>query len=155
MEILVVIGILAILATVVYLSLGGARTRSGDDLRRAELDRMGQFLKAAGSGIANFTQNLPEEGDLNVLFDEIEGETGNQLFGQRPQDPNAPDGETGFDYIINDNDIVIYANLAESETEINLPYNQPTPGGGDGIFEGTGDWSSGLNNTNKYYQVTN
>jgi prepilin-type N-terminal cleavage/methylation domain-containing protein len=154
-ELLVTIGIIGLLATVVVLALGTTRANATDKLRMVELNRMGQWLKAAGGSLGSYTAGLPAEGDLSVLFDELETRTGNKLFGQSPQDPNAPDGQTGFGYIISGGDIAIYANLQDSAAEVTLPYTAPTPGGGDGVLQGTGSWSSGLNGTDKYYQVSN
>jgi prepilin-type N-terminal cleavage/methylation domain-containing protein len=154
-ELLVAIGIIGLLATVVVLALANTRTNATDKLRMAELNRMSQWLKTAGGSLGSYTAGLPTEGDLGVLFDELEAKTGNKLFGQRPHDPSAPGGQTGFGYIINGSSIVIYANLQNSDAEVSLPYSAPTPGGGDGVLQAAGVWSQGLNGTDKYFQVTN
>ena len=154
-EILIAIAIVAVIATIVFLSLASTRQDAGDKLRRAELDRIGQPLRAAGGNLSGYLSGVPASGDLNILFDEIEINTNFKIFGQRPKDPNAPAGDTGFGYIISGSDIVIYANLQNSEAEVTLPYSEPTPGGGNGVLQGTGSWSSGLNGTDRYYQVTN
>jgi prepilin-type N-terminal cleavage/methylation domain-containing protein len=154
-ELMITIGVLALLATAIYLALSGVRTKAGDDLRRAELNRLSQPLRAVGGSLDSYLTGLSPQGDLNVLLDELENRTGKKIFGQRPKDPSAPSGETGFGYIISGGDIVIYANLSDADAEVTLPYNAPTPGGGTGTLQGTGTWASGLNNTDKYYQVSN
>jgi len=154
-ELLIVIAVVGIIATVVFLSLASTRQDAGDSLRKSELDRIGQPLRAYGGNLSSYLSGVPPSGDLNILFDEIELKTNFKIFGQRPKDPNAPTGETGFGYIISGSDIVIYANLANPEAEVTLPHAAPTPGGGNGVLQGSGSWSSGLNGTDKYYQVSN
>lgn len=154
-ELLITIGILALIATIAFVALSGTRTKAGDDLRKAELNRLGQVLRSAGGSLGGYLAGLPAEGDLNILFDEIESRAGKKIFGTRPKDPNAPDGETGFGYIISGSDIAVYANLRDREAEVTLPHSAPTPGGGNGVLRGTGSWSSGLNGTDRYYQVSN
>ena len=154
-ELLVVVAVVGIIATIVFLSLSSTRQDAGDKLRKAELDRIGQPLRSFGGQLSGYLSGVPTNGDLNILFDEIELKTNFKIFGQRPKDPNAPASETGFGYIISGSDIVIYASLANPEAEVSLPHSAPTPGGGNGVLQGIGSWASGLNNTDKYYQVSN
>jgi prepilin-type N-terminal cleavage/methylation domain-containing protein len=154
-EILIAVAIIGVIATIVFLSLSATRQDAGDRLRKAELDRIGQPLRATGGQLGGYLSGVPTSGDLNILFDEIELQTNFKIFGQRPKDPNAAASETGFGYIIVGSDIVIYANLQNSEAEVTLPHSAPTPGGGNGVLQGTGSWGSGLNRTDRYYQVSN
>ena len=156
LELLITIGIIALLATVVFVALSGTNTRARDAARLADLNTLGRYLQSVGQSIGNYLpSSLPTEGDLQVLIDEAESQSGFNLFRQEPRDPAAQTGESGYRYIISGGDIVIFANLDNPETEVDLSFTEPTPAGGSGVFQGTGEWADGWNGTDKYFQVSN
>jgi len=151
-EILVVIAIVAILATIVGVSLLSARDKARDAKRMSELNQIGRFL--------TFGCLMPDGGageyDLKVLINEYKTkypQYANQI-------PDIKDPKTGTDLVSNykyiidaNNNCVLYANLEREEEKITLPgITVPTPRGGKGIFEGL---SKGWNGSKKFFQISN
>ncbi|MFW0862258.1 MAG: prepilin-type N-terminal cleavage/methylation domain-containing protein [Candidatus Komeilibacteria bacterium] len=151
-EILVVIGIIGILSTMVIVSLGSVRYKARDTKRINDLSQIGRFL--------SFGCLVPADGvgeyDLNDLIAEYKAKYPQQahLIPSSLKDPKTGNSNTSnYTYIINEeNDCALYANLENTEAEVNLTQiNEATPKGGIGIFKGV----VGVNGSNKYYQVSN
>jgi prepilin-type N-terminal cleavage/methylation domain-containing protein len=152
-EILVVIAVIGILASVMFAAFSGVRDKARDVKRKAELSQIGQFLM--------MSCYLPDAGtgeyDLVLLAQEILNKNPQYANYLRsvPRDPRSgTETESKYIYIVNaeGTKCALYANLENSGEQITLPITVPTPGGGKGTFEAE---SSGWNGTQIYYQVSN
>lgn len=152
-EILVVIAIIGILATIAIIYLGGSTIKARDTKRMSDLNQIGRFF--------SFGCLMPEAGageyDLNELIEEYKVKYP-QYAGNIPK--NIRDPKTGTDslsnykYLINaSKHCVLYANLENNDEEVTLPaISEATPGGGKGIFASP---ENGWNGSNKYFQISN
>jgi len=157
-ELIVVIGIIAVLATIVAVATSSVRIKVRDQARMTDLNNIYRFLgTAGGSSIASYwPDSIPNEDDLNVLIDAWKSKFNSNLFSQPPHDPRAAtQSKSGYRYRYDSGNVVIYANLEKKDTPATLSFSEPTPAGGRGVFIGTGPWTSGVNGTDRYYQVSN
>jgi len=153
-ELLVVIGIISIIASIVFVSLFFARDKARDSKRKLELSQIGRFL--------SFSCYLPDSGDgeydLADIVDELRAKYPkySDTLKNTPKDPAVgTDEETFYKYVVSDNGTkcAMYANLENEEEPVTLTtINTPTPKGGTGVLEAL---SSGWNGTPKYFQVSN
>jgi type II secretory pathway pseudopilin PulG len=153
-----VLGIVAVLATIAVPALVGARARARDQARVTDLNTIYRFLgTAGGTSVATYwPTGIPDEGDLKTLTDALAAKYGGSLFAQAPTDPRAGSGATsGYRYRYDNGDVAIYANLENPNAPPTLSVSEPTPAGGRGVLVGTGTWASGVNGTDRYYQVSN
>lgn len=152
-ELLVVIAIISLLATIAFIYFGGARGQAGDAKRINDLNQIGRFL-TFGCPIPD---GGPGEYDLNELASEIKAKYP-QYAKNIPnnfQDPKTgTKDKSNYKYILDsNNNCVLFANLENDETEIDLPaLSEPTPRGGKGVFAAP---AIGWNGTNKYFQISN
>jgi prepilin-type N-terminal cleavage/methylation domain-containing protein len=157
-EMLVVIGIIAVLATIVAVATSAVRIKTHDQARMTDLNNIYRFLGTAGGGsIASYwPDSIADDGDLNELLNALSVKFNTKFFSQAPRDPSAAtQSESGYRYRYNNGNLVIYANLEKKDTPPTLLFNEPTPAGGRGVFVGTGAWANGINGTDRYYQVSN
>lgn len=157
-ELIVVIGIIAALATIVAVATSSARIKVRDQARMTDLNNIYRFLGTAGgsSAASYWPDNIPNEGDLNDLMSALSAKLNTKFFSQSPRDPSAgAQSASGYRYRYNNGNVVIYANLEKKDTPATLSFGDPTPAGGRGVFVGTGLWVSGVNGTDRYYQVSN
>jgi len=149
-ELIIVIAIIGLLATIAFVYLGGARNKARDVKRKSDLAQIGRFFSlscyAPDSGPGTY--------DLNEIIDEFK--TKNPQYASLV--PSIKDPKTGSDettnyfYIYsNDNKCTLYANLENPDEAATLVITAPTPGGGTGVFAGADGW----NGTDKYFQVSN
>ena len=153
-EILVVIGIIGILATVVYAALGSVRIRSRDTKRKYDISQIGRFmslscfLPSSGGGEYDLADLAAELLVANPQYQ--------QYLKKVPEDPKSGTAaQTNYTYIItaDGQKCALYANLENKNETITLSnLTDPTPGGGNGVLSGT---TTGANNTNIYYQYSN
>lgn len=152
-EILVVIAIIGIIATIISVSLLGARDKARDTKRKAEISQIGRFL--------TISCYLPDSGegiyDLIPLAQEILAKNPQyqKYFKTIPRDPKTgTDTESKYIYIVNDagDKCALYANLENEKEKVTLSIIQPTPKGGTGVFRAT---SPGWNGTPLYFQYSN
>ena len=152
-ETMVVVLIIAILATIATVFLGNVRARANDSKRKAELAQVGKFLTGncylqnAGAGAY----------DLIDLFNELKAqdEKYQSLNISQWHDPKSGTAEkSNYIYLVTaDNKCVLYANLENDGEPVTLfDINTPTPGGGNGVFAST---TKGFNGGLKYFQVSN
>lgn len=159
-EILVVIAIIGVLSSISVVALARARVKARDTIRKTELNQLGRYVNAGGSGIAQYIPaTAPQGGDLLELIQAVETAQGSNMFRQKPYDPDFEEGgtESGYRYLLDgDKNIAVYANLENDEEPVTLPtYAAPVPRGGSGAWKGTGAYAEGVNGTDKYYQVSN
>lgn len=153
LEILIVIAIIGILATIMLVAFSGVRERARDAKRKTELAQIGQFLMLscylpnAGAG----------EYDLIPLSQEllIKNPQYANYLRSVPKDPKSgTETESKYIYIVNSDGTkcALYANLENNEEKTTLSITAPTPGGGKGIFKAGG---SGWNGSSIYFQISN
>ena len=152
-ETLVVMAIIGIIASIIMVSLVGARNKARDVKRKAELSQIGRFLV--------LSCYLPDAGagdyDLMSIAQEliVKNPQYSQYISAIPRDPKTgTDTESRYRYIVNDDGskCALYANLENQNEPITLPnITVPTPRGGIGVFRG----SSGWNGTDLYFQYSN
>ncbi|MBD3282639.1 MAG: prepilin-type N-terminal cleavage/methylation domain-containing protein [Candidatus Portnoybacteria bacterium] len=151
-EILVVIAIIGIIASIVMVSLFNARDKARDTKRKTDISQIGRFL--------TISCYLPSQGggeyDLIDLADElIEKYPKYEKYIKKiPRDPRSGNNEESkYYYIVNEDGdkCALYANLENENEETDLEINEPTAKGGTGVFEGDPGW----NGTSLYFQYSN
>jgi len=153
-EVLVVVTIIGILATIVFVTLAPIRIKARDTKRKAELSQIGRFL--AGSCY----QPSGGDGDYDLanLFDELKIRYPQitNFISQPPQDPKTGSlSQTNYHYIFSSAGpkCVLYANLENVSEPVTLTqFTAPTPGGGTGVLRTV---SAGWNGTDLYFQFSN
>lgn len=152
-EILVVVAVIGLLASVILVTLSGTRGKARDARRKAELSQMGRFLTGSGCFV-------PDSGagtyDIAALIPEVVAKypQAAQFINQIPRDPRVgDDDETYYRYIYGaDGRCALYGNLENADEPVTLPsLTAPTAGGGTGILEAG---SAGWNGSTKYYQIS-
>lgn len=152
-EILVVVAIIGVFATVALVFFGGVSAGARDAKRMNDINQIGRFL--------SFGCLTPDAGpgsyDLNDLIDEyiVKYPQYANNIPKNIRDPKiGTDTESNYWYMVDaNNKCVLYANLEDEETEVSLNnITEATPGGGKGVYQAA---VAGLNNSNKYFQVSN
>jgi prepilin-type N-terminal cleavage/methylation domain-containing protein len=151
-EILVVIGIIGILASLAFVYLGGATKKARDTKRISDLTQIGRFL--------SFGCLTPDAGAGEYDLNELLGEYRTKYPQYASNIPSIRDPKTGnesasgYRYIVTDDSkCVLYANLENGATAVTLSaIAEATPGGGKGVFVAV---DTGPNGSNKFFQVSN
>lgn len=152
-ETLIVIAIIAIIASAILVSLFGVRGKARDARRKTEISQIGRFL--------TMTCYLPEGGegeyDLISLAQEMLAKNPqySKFLSQVPKDPKTgTETESKYVYIVNvdGSKCALYANLENPDEKTTLTITLPTPGGGTGILKAN---SPGWNDTPLYFQYSN
>jgi len=152
-ETLIVIAIIAILSSIILVSLLGVRSKAKDTKRQVEVSQIGKLLMGACY--------LPDAGegeyDLVTIANEIfiKHPEYKEYVTVIPKDPKTgTDAESKYIYIVNADGTkcALYANLENPDQTSTLSISVPTPGGGTGIFKAT---SNGWNGTPFYFQYSN
>ncbi|MFA6105151.1 MAG: prepilin-type N-terminal cleavage/methylation domain-containing protein [Patescibacteria group bacterium] len=151
-ELLVVIGIIGILTTIVTVATNGARIKTRDTKRKAELSQIGRFFSASSCFIPNAG---PGDYDLADLVSEIKSKNPQlATMFKLPVDPKSgTESKTNYHYkILNSDRCILYANLENKDEKITIPdLNFPDVGKGTGILRST---TEGVNGTNIYFQYS-
>lgn len=152
-EMMVVIVIIGILATLSLILFSNVKAKANDTKRKSDLAQLGQFLTASCY--------LPDAGagtyDLITLFNELKAkdEKYQQIITKGWRDPKSPsESQANYFYLVDSSGhCALYANLENSGEPVTLPtLAAPTAGGGNGVLTSI---TEGINGTNKYFQVSN
>ncbi len=151
-ELLVVVAIIGVLASIVLISVNTVREKAKDAKRKAEVSGIGRLITASCY--------LPDAGageyDIVDLIDELVLNYPQyaSYVSQIPKDPSASGALSLYMYTVDINGkCAVYANLENDSESVTLQnISNPTPGGGTGVFEAT---SEGWNGSTKYFQVSN
>lgn len=153
-EILVVIAIIALLASFAVVALSSATKKGRDSKRKSDVNQIGKFL-----GLSCYLPDAgPGEYDLANLFEEIKTKNPqiSTFIKTVPKDPLiGTDSLSYYTYEVTADakKCVLSANLENSGEKITLPaIISPTPGGGSGVFKAS---ETGPNKSDKYFQFSN
>ena len=154
-EVLVVVAIIGVLATISLVALGGATQKARDVKRKAAVSQLGRFL-ASGSCY------MPDAGAGDYDIGEIIGELKTkfpqyaQYMGAVPKDPRGgTDAVTKFRYAVTSDGTacVLYSNLENDKEPVTISgVSAPTPGRGTGVLDAS---TPGPNGSTRYFQVSN
>lgn len=152
-ELLVVLGIIAILASIIFISLGPARKKARDARRKTDLAQIGQMLYAsacylpnAGAGDYDIADLVPE---LKIKYPQMA-----QYSFLIPKDPlSGSEDKTNYRYqVTSDGHCAIYANFENEQEPVTLSsLTAPGPNSGTGILKSS---TEGPNSTFIYYQIS-
>lgn len=152
-ELMVVIGIIGVLATISVAALIPAQRKARDTRRKTDLVQMGRLLQAGScyvpaSGAGNY--------DLKELIPEfiVKYPQYAQFAPYLPKDPKSgSDSASGYRYEVdNGGHCVLYGNLENEGEPITLPgLSTPAPNTGTGVLRAA---ASGPNGTPIYYQIS-
>lgn len=153
-ELLVTIGIIAVLATLGFVFFGSSQIEARDTKRIAEISQIGRFF--------SLSCYMPESGageyDLAQLYQELVAKypAVAKTVPRVPRDPLISDESlSGYRYMVTDDGsrCALYVNLENTDADItNTIISEPTPGGGTGVFKGS---TVGDNGTDVYFQYSN
>lgn len=152
-EVIVVVAIIGLIASIILVSLASARAKAADVRRKAEISQIGRLLSAS----CYLPDAGPGEYDLMTLVPELAARYPQyaQYVSRIPRDPRSGT-ETSSRYIYTVNAArrcAVYANLEYADEPVTLPaLSAPTPGGGTGVLQAP---TSGWNGTRKYFQASN
>lgn len=150
-ELIVVIAIIGVMASVIIVAVQPARMKARDVKRKTDMAQMGRLLYSsscyvpnAGAGDYDLADLVPE---LTVKYPQYA-----QYTSYLPKDPKTgSESQTNYRYTYStDGHCVMYANLENTKEPITLSLTAPTVGTGQGILQAT---SVGPNGTNIYYQI--
>lgn len=151
-ELVVTIGIIGLLATMVFAFVLPARGKARDARRKSDLSQIGRFLSLS----CFRPQAGPGDYDIAVIAAELAAANPQYASFVRnmPVDPaKGSEAESFYRYKYADNgSCALYANLENEGEPVTLQYTEATTGGGRGVFEAAAD---GWNGTRKYLQFSN
>ncbi len=152
-ELVVVLGIIGILATIVFAFVLPGRNKARDARRKSDLAQIGRFL-----GLSCYEPNGgPGDYDLVQVAAELVAKNPNYAtyLVQVPRDPvKGSDAESFYRYqYASGGRCSLYANLENEDEPVTLSQlTVPTAGGGQGVLEAA---TEGWNGTTKYFQYSN
>jgi prepilin-type N-terminal cleavage/methylation domain-containing protein len=153
-ELTVTIGIIGLLAMFVIANSLFARDKARDTKRIADLSQMGRFLTFScpkPDGGVTSIDLVDFANELVIKFPQYSGALGNV-----PKDPSTGSAmQSNYTYIVTPGggSCALFANLEVEDTDVTLTQlNDPTPGGGQGVLQGS---ANGVNGTSLYYQYSN
>lgn len=154
-ELLVVMGIIGVLASIILVALNSTRYKARDTKRKAEISQFGRFL--AGSSCY-----LPNAGGGEYDFMELVNELAVKYpqyanyISMVPKDPlkgNETQSFYKYTVTIDGEKCALFANLENADEPVTLTaISAPTAGGGVGVLEAA---TEGWNGSKKYFQYSN
>lgn len=154
-EIIVVIAIIGVLATLAAVYAGSALAKARDAKRKDAIRQMGRLLS---EGRCYQPDGGPGDYDIADLYAEIVSKNPQyaQLVPAAPKDPKGGTWAVSkYRYVVDHEgtSCVLYANLENGNEPVTIPdVIAPTAGRGAGVFAAT---APGPNGSNKYFQVSN
>jgi prepilin-type N-terminal cleavage/methylation domain-containing protein len=151
-ELLIVVAITAVLATIAVTAYLPARRKARDAVRVADINQMGRFLLA----ISCYAPSTgPGDYDLQQVFEDLAAANPSvtQYIKEAPRDPRSGDeASSGYGYAYAaQGTCALYANLEVPDARVTLEgLTAPTPGGGSGTLRAS---APGPNGTDRYYQI--
>lgn len=151
-EILVVIAIIGVIASIMFVSFSGSRDKARDAKRKAEVSQFGKLLTLGcytpDAGVGEYDL-LPLATELATKYPQYAA-----MIQNVPKDPRQGSATaSGYKYIVDLNGkCVLYANLESENEKTTLGITIPTAGGGTGVLEAA---SVGPNGSRKYFQYSN
>lgn len=148
-----VLGIIGILATIVFVFVLPTRNKARDVKRKSDLAQIGRFLAVS----CYEPIGGPGDYDLVQIANELIAKNPSYAtyLANVPRDPaKGTDTETFYRYqYASGGRCALYANLENAAEPITLPkLTSPTAGGGQGVLEAA---TQGWNGTRKYFQFSN
>ena len=152
-EVLVVIAIIGVLATIILVALGGATGKARDTKRKATLAQIGRVFSVS----CFVPQSGPGDYDIAEFISELKAKYPqySSVLGSVKDPKIGTNSETFYRYIISEDGkaCAIYTNLENKDEPVTLKdISTATPKGGTGVYE---DPSNGPNGSKKYFQVSN
>lgn len=142
-ELLVVIAIIGILATLILVSLSGARAKARDAVRKSDLNQVKKALELYNSDNSKYPATLAE----------LTGGAGTTVYMKRvPKDPLT---DVDYRYVVTGTpatDFGIGADIEDNKVANTLPISNVTAGAGTGVFCISN--CTGVN-ADKWYQTSN
>jgi len=153
-ELLVVIAIIGILATLILVSLSGARAKARDAVRKSDLSQVKRALELYNSDQGTYPTSIYP----NITFGS--GTTATTYLKRTPFDPL--NGTSQYQYKTTSGtpvtDYAIAGDLEDETSKSTLPTIQTaTPGAGTGVYTCTASctYSDGSGKTGQWYQTSN
>lgn len=154
-ELLVVVAIIGILATIIMVSLSSATGKARDAKRKTELAQIGRLLSSGSCYLPNAGAGDYDTADLAAEL-KVKYPQYAQYAALAPKDPKTGnDTKSNYRYVVSNGGqkCALYANLENASEPVTLPsLSAPTAGGGTGVLQAS---SAGWNGTDRYYQVSN
>lgn len=154
-ELMVVIAIIGVLATIVTVAVQPAVKKGRDAARKSTIAQVGRFLTSGGRCY------VPTAGagdyDIADLFNEVKAAYPQvaTFISTVPRDPRGgTEEESKYRYVVDaDGNCALYANLENDNEPVTLTgITAPTPHGGNGVFEAA---TEGPNGSRLYLQASN
>lgn len=154
-EVLVVVAIIGVLATIVVAAVGPALAKSRDAKRKFELSQIGRFLTGSSCYIPTAGTG---DYDLGAVFAEVLAKNPQyaQMMSKTPRDPRGgTDQKTLYRYAVSEDGqrCVLYANLENRNEAVTITgVTAPMPGRGTGVLQAA---VPGVHGTDRFFQVSN
>lgn len=154
-EMLVVVAVIGVLATVVVAAVLPARAKARDAKRKFELAQIGRFLAGGSCYVPNAG---PGDYDLAAVFGEVLAKNPQyaKIVSRSPRDPKGGDEqESLYRYVVSEDGqrCALYANLENRKEPVTITsVTAPTPGSGTGVLQAA---SPGVHGTDRFFQVSN
>ena len=150
-ELIVVVAIIGILATIVFVALDSTRKKARDTRRKAEIAQIGRLFSATECFVPS---SGPGDFDFADLFSELRTKYPQIANFKLPKDPKTgTDSKTNYHYLVESADrCLIYVNLENENEKITLDnISSPQLGLGSGIFTSK---TEGVNGSKIYFQYS-
>lgn len=151
-EIMITVGIIAVLSAVVTAAVLPAWRNARDKTRQVQLNEIGRFLLTVSCYVPS---TGPGDYDLQTVYEDLVAANPNvaEYVSGAPRDPRQGTSTvSGYRYAYAaDGSCAMYANLENPDAKVTLDaLTGVTPGGGTGVLKAA---APGPNGSDRYYQV--